>query len=74
MNTRADFADDAVRVAFEVFPEPARQGLLELRHLILNTAANTPEAGQVLEALRWGQPAYLTPVSKSGTTIRLGVP
>ncbi|MGR3761377.1 DUF1801 domain-containing protein [Roseobacteraceae bacterium NS-SX3] len=68
------FSSSAVEAAFAV-PDPlARDGLLALRRLILETAASTPEAGRIEEALRWGQPAYLTPETKSGSTIRLGVP
>ncbi len=33
-----------------------------------------PQVERVEEALRWGQPAYLTPDTKSGSTIRLGAP
>lgn len=68
------FKDPAVEAAFNAFPEPERAGLLELRELILTTAAETPEAGRIEETLKWGQPAYLTPETKSGSTIRLGLP
>ena len=68
------FADERVGAAFAAFPEPARQGLLALRALVLQVAADTPEAGRIEEALRWGQPAYLTPETKSGSTLRLGIP
>lgn len=47
---------------------------MRLRSLIFETAAQTPEAGQVAEVLRWGQPSYITPATKMGSTIRLGVP
>ena len=43
-----------------------------VRALILETAAATPGVGRLTEALRWGEPAYLTKASKSGSTIRLG--
>jgi len=68
------FASDAVAAAFAALPPDAREGLLVLRALILSTGDDLPRIGRVQEALRWGQPAYLTPDSKSGTTIRLGVP
>jgi len=57
--------------AFAAFDDAARAPLLVLRGLILETAAATPGAGPVTEALRWGQPAYLAP---RGSTLRLGVP
>lgn len=49
-------------------PEPTRSALKRLRRLILDTAAATPGVGEVEEALRWGQPSYL---SKTGSTIRI---
>lgn len=48
--------------------EPTRSALKRLRRLILDTAATTPGVGEVEEALRWGQPSYLT---KTGSTIRI---
>lgn len=68
------FADKKVAAAFETADPLARAGLLALRRLIFDTAALTPEAGRVEEALRWGQPAYLTPERKTGSTLRLGIP
>ena len=49
-------------------PEPTRSALKRLRRLILDTAAATPGVDAVEEALRWGQPSYLT---KTGSTIRI---
>jgi len=60
--------------AFATFPPEARAGLMQLRQLILQTAASLPEIGRLQEALRWGQPAYLTPETNSASTLRLGVP
>ncbi len=70
----ADFESDAVRSAFDAFPAEARQPLLQIRDLIFEVAAETPGVGPIEETLKWGQPAYLTPETRSGTTIRLGVP
>lgn len=42
-----------------------------LRALILTTAEET-ETGPLTETLKWGEPAFLTEATKSGTTIRLG--
>jgi hypothetical protein len=63
----------AVAVAFDAFPTPARERLAELRALIFETAATTPGVGPLTETLKWGEPAYLTEASRSGSTIRLGV-
>ena len=64
----------AVRAVFDTFAPPARAGLLRLRALILAQAAALPMVGPIEETLRWGQPAYLTTQTKSGSTLRLGVP
>ncbi len=66
--------NDAVAAVFASAPAKSRAGLVCLRDLIFATARDTPGVGRVEETLKWGQPAYLTPDSKSGTTIRLGVP
>ena len=66
--------DPDVEAVFASFPEPERTGLLMLRGLIFETAETTPGVGALEETLKWGQPAYLTPATKSGSTIRLGLP
>lgn len=66
--------DPTIAEVFARAPEPARAGMLALRALILNVADDVPEAGRVEETLRWGQPSYITPDTKAGSTIRLGVP
>ncbi len=68
------FDDPNVERAFSGFPSPARDGLLQLRQRIFDVAARTECVGRLEETLKWGQPAYLTPQTKSGTTIRLGCP
>ncbi|OED48545.1 DUF1801 domain-containing protein [Leisingera sp. S232] len=71
---KPDFAGPEIETAFAVSDPLAQEGLLRLRRLILDTVAETPEAGRVEEVLRWGQPSYITPDTKIGSTIRLGVP
>ena len=68
------FVDPAVEAAFDAFPSEVRGRLLEVRETIFDTAKGIQGLGPVLETLKWGQPAYLTPICKSGTTLRLGVP
>lgn len=63
--------DPAVAKIFESYPLPIRQKLLLLRDLILSTAAATEGVGKIEEMLKWGEPAYLTSASKSGSTIRI---
>lgn len=68
------FQSQAVADAFANFPDAVRPGLQRLRRLILETAADMPEVGRIEETLKWGQPAWMTPETKSGSTIRIGVP
>ena len=53
-------------------PSGIRDCSLVLRSLIFKTAAATPGVGELQETLKWGEPAYLTATSKSGSTLRLG--
>ena len=62
----------AVARTFAAYPPDLRRRLLLLRGLILDTAAATPGVGEIEETLKWGEPAYLTSASKSGSTLRLG--
>jgi hypothetical protein len=59
--------------AFEAFPKAARRRLLQVRRLIFETAARLDGVGPLTETLKWGEPAYLTEVTGSGSTIRLGL-
>lgn len=63
--------DPAVRSVFDAYPHDVRDQLLQLRSLILETAADTEGVGPLQETLKWGQPSYLTPKTKSGSTIRI---
>ncbi len=65
------FSNAAVAKTFESFPPRIRKQLLSLRELIYRTAAETEEAGEIEETLKWGEPAYLTK-NKHGSTIRVG--
>jgi hypothetical protein len=58
--------------AFEAFPPPVRRRLLEVRKLVFATAKAHDEVGSLTETLKWGEPAYLTEQTGSGSTIRLG--
>jgi hypothetical protein len=54
------------------YPARIRRRLLALRRLIFATAAATPGVGALTETLKWGEPAYVTAETGSGSTIRLG--
>lgn len=60
-----------VAAEFASYPEAVRPGLLALRQLILGTAEETTGVGRIEETLKWGQPAYLTSETGSGSTIRI---
>lgn len=68
------FATSEVEAFFDAMPEGPRQGALALRSLIFEAAAANARIGRIEEAIKWGQPAYLTPDTRSGSTIRIGVP
>ncbi len=65
------FKNPEVKKVFDAYPQKLKPKLLHLRQLILDTASETEGVGQLEETLKWGQPSYLTPISKSGTTIRI---
>lgn len=66
------FENTAVAQVFDACPPALRPKLLALRELIFETAAATDGVGPLEETLKWGEPAYLTSHSKSGSTIRIG--
>ena len=68
---RAGNSDSAVDAVFGAYPNPVKAKLLALRRLIFDTAKATKGVGTLQEALKWGQPSYLTTESKSGSTIRI---
>jgi hypothetical protein len=65
------FESAAVGRVFEAYPPGVRRKLLLLRTLIFETAASTEGVGKLEETLKWGEPAYITSESKSGSTVRI---
>jgi len=61
---------DVVKI-FESYPPGIRKKLMALRALILEVAAQTTGVGPLEESLKWGEPAFVTAASKSGSTIRI---
>ena len=59
------------KLDFSSYPKPVREKLLALRQMIFDVAKKTPGVGKLDEALRWGQPSYLTVETGSGSTIRI---
>lgn len=62
---------DGVNAVIDACPKPVREKLLALRRLILDTAKATKGVGKLEEALKWGQPSYLTAETGTGSTIRI---
>jgi hypothetical protein len=71
MKAMRPFQNPAVKEVFESYPAPMQAKLLVLRELIFATAAATPDVGNLEETLKWGEPAYSTTISKSGSPIRI---
>ena len=65
-------AEVAVAEVFRSYPPAVRSKLIALRNLIFSTGEATVGVGPLTETLKWGEPAYLTTSSKSGSTIRIG--
>lgn len=59
-----------VAIAYDAFPKDARARLMEVRDLVFEAAAEASGAGPIREALRWGEPAFLTGPG-IGSSIRL---
>lgn len=45
--------------------------MLLLRELIFDIASSTPGVGNIEEALKQGEPSYITSQTKSGSTVRI---
>jgi hypothetical protein len=58
--------------AFGALPAPLGKRLLQVRELIFAIASAHENVGRLTETLKWGEPAYLTAETGSGSTIRLG--
>jgi hypothetical protein len=70
-NSFKQISNQDVATVFKAYPEKARTKLMFLRQLILDTASSIRGVGEIEETLKWGEPSYLTPKSKSGSTLRI---
>jgi len=61
----------AVAAVFDAYSAGIKSKLLQLRGLILEAASMTEGVGRLEEALKWGQPSYLTSETGAGSTIRI---
>ncbi|MBM7066757.1 DUF1801 domain-containing protein [Actibacterium sp. 188UL27-1] len=69
--TKAPAVDREVAGVLAGYPPLVAQRLMDIRELIFAVAAADPRIKTLTETLKWGQPAYVTEASKTGTTIRL---
>ena len=65
------FLDPAVEAVFAAYARPVRDALHCLRGLIFETAGETKGVGDLVETLKWGQPAYRPARPRIGTTLRI---
>ena len=65
------FKNVNVEQVFVSYPPNLRDKLLALRELIFETAESTKSVGELEETLKWGEPAYITSQTKSGSTVRI---
>ena len=63
--------DRAVLEKYQSYPDYVRPKIEHLRGLILDVASSFEDVGKLEETLKWGEPAFLTSETHSGTTIRI---
>jgi hypothetical protein len=70
--SKVPFTSVQVHKTFDAIPPKERKLMLELRELIFSVANRSKAIGTLEEALKWGEPAYITSETKSGSLVRLG--
>lgn len=65
------FSDQAVENKFDTYAKEDRERLMRLRSWLFEEAEKLENCGEVVETLKWGEPAYLTKKPNSGSTIRM---
>jgi Domain of unknown function (DU1801) len=65
------FGSQEVAAKYKAYPPVVRRKLMVLRELVFNTASATAGVGRLQETLKWGEPAYVTAESRSGSTVRI---
>ena len=63
--------DPKVDEVFANYPDIVRDKMQHLRELVIETAEETQDVTNLEETLKWGEPSYLTPKTKSGSTVRI---
>ncbi|PCH50058.1 MAG: hypothetical protein COC17_06645 [Hyphomicrobiales bacterium] len=62
------FKITAVEDVYNAYVPKQKHALLALRELVFEVAKENDKIGKIEEALKWGQPSFLT---KTGSTIRI---
>jgi hypothetical protein len=65
------FQNALVAERFAAYPTKVRTKLMALRTLIFNVAAKTKGVGEIIETLKWNEPAFLAANKNIGTAIRI---
>ena len=65
------FQSPQVAAHFDRYPAAVKKKMLALRELVFAVASQTPAIGELQETLKWGEPAYLTSQTGSGSTLRM---
>lgn len=66
-----DEIPEQTRAAWAGFPDVLTAKLIQLRGLVLDVARDEPAIGPLEETLKWGEPAFLTSATGSGTTVQI---
>ena len=69
--SKTPFQCPAVKHVYDRYPSRIQSCILSVREWVFDCAQRDPRVGQLEETLKWGEPSYLTPVSHSGSTLRL---
>ncbi len=64
--------NNLVKEVISAHPAAVQKQMLRLRELIFRVARKTEGVGELTETLRWGEPAYRTEQTRSGSPVRLG--
>lgn len=65
------FVNSDVAEKFRTYPKEMRTRLMDIRALIFSVAESLEGVGKIEEALKWGEPSFLTNETKSGSMIRI---
>lgn len=66
-----DEIPEPTRSAWQGLPEQMAERLVQLRQLVLEVARENSAIGPLEETIKWGEPAFLTSATGSGTTVRI---